>query len=220
MSGVIGVAAAELGRYSQFTSCLANLEKPKGTTVVFEVGIDVAVNRNNIVREAIAREAPWVFFVDDDMLFGPDHLTRLLAHEKPIVSSLYFNRKPPYFPVAYNRQSTNAEGGPIWNPVSLVGAPGSGLVDIVACGAGGLLVQTPVFLSLPSYGSWFKRNKAGEDMSFCARAVEAGFPLHLDLGARMGHISNYSVWPMRDAEGHWTAGIGITKDAMLAVELG
>ena len=92
-------------------------------------------------------------------------------------------------------------------------------MDIVACGAGGLLIQTSALLSMP-YGHWFDRFGAGEDMSFCRRAVALGVPLYLDLGARMGHISNYSVWPMRDKDGHWTAGIGITKDAMLAVELG
>ena len=75
-----------------------------------------------------------------------------------------------------------------------------------------------MFLAL-EYDSWFKRAGAGEDMSFCARAVEAGFPLYVDLGARMGHISTYSVWPMHQ-DGHWTSGIGITKEHMLAVELG
>ena len=53
MTGVVGVACADLGRYSQFSSCLANLVKPEGTEVVFEVGIDVAVNRRNIVRRAL-----------------------------------------------------------------------------------------------------------------------------------------------------------------------
>jgi hypothetical protein len=34
----------------------------------------------------------------------------------------------------------------------------------------------------------------------------------------MGHISTYSVWPMKAET--WTAGIGLTKEHMLAVELG
>ena len=67
-----------------------------------------------------------MFFVDDDMLFGPGHVDGLLAHEKPIVSALYFNRKPPYYPVAYNRQAEDEHGLPIWNPVDLTDAPSSG----------------------------------------------------------------------------------------------
>ena len=216
--GVVGVACAELGRYSQFSECLANLVQPEDTTVKFEVGIDVAVNRRNIVRFALDREAEWVWFVDDDMLFAPGHLTGLLAHGQPIVASLYLNRKPPYYPVAYNRKFVGPDGGPAWNPVDLEDAPASGLADIVAAGTGGLLVCTEVFRAL-EYDSWFKRDGAGEDMSFCARAVEAGFPLYLDLGARMGHISTYSVWPMKGEE-TWTAGIAISEGWMLAVNLG
>jgi GT2 family glycosyltransferase len=218
VSGVIGVACADLGRYSQFSSCLANLVKPEGTEVVFEVGIDVAINRRNIVRRALETNVEWVFFVDDDMLFGPAHLWNLLAHNKPIVASLYLNRKPPYYPVAYNRRFIQANGDPAWNPVDLEGAPASGLVDIVAAGTGGLLVRTRVFAAMP-FDSWFRREGAGEDMSFCHRAIEAGFPIYLDLAARMGHISNYSVWPMQREE-HWSAGIGVTEGWMLSVELG
>jgi GT2 family glycosyltransferase len=216
MSGVVGVACADLGRYSQFSQCLANLVKPEGSHVQFEAGIDVAVNRRNVVRYALENEYDWVWFVDDDMLFAPDHLWRLLDHNQPIVASLYLNRKPPYYPVAYNRRY-EIEGNPYWNPIDLDGAPSSGLADIVAAGTGGLLVRCEVFEAL-EYDQWFKREGAGEDMSFCRRAIEAGFPMYVDLGARMGHISNYSVWPIPGAK--WTAGIGITAEHMLAVDLG
>jgi len=217
ISGVIGVACAELGRFSQFSECLANLVKPEGTVVKFEVGIDVAVNRRNVVRFALENEHDWVFFVDDDMLFSPDHLLQLLSHDQPVVASLYLNRKPPFYPVAYNRRFVRENGDPAWNPVDLEGAPAFGLADIVAAGTGGLLVRSVVFEAL-EYDSWFKRDGAGEDMSFCHRVVEAGVPLYLDLAARMGHISTYSVWPMKAET--WTAGIGLTKEHMLAVELG
>jgi len=217
MTGVVGVACAELGRFSQFSECLANLVKPEGTVVKFEVGIDVAVNRRNVVRSMLEGEYDWVFFVDDDMLFSPGHLLQLLSHDQPVVASLYLNRKPPFYPVAYNRRFIQDNGDPAWNPVDLEGAPAFGLADIVAAGTGGLLVRRDVFETL-EYDSWFKREGAGEDMSFCHRAIEAGFPMYVDLGARMGHISNYSVWPIPGAK--WTAGIGITNEHMLAVDLG
>jgi GT2 family glycosyltransferase len=216
-AGVIGVACADLGRYSQFSQCLANLVKPEGTHTQFEVGIDVAVNRRNVVRYALENEYDWVWFVDDDMLFAPDHLMRLLGHDQPIVASLYLNRKPPYYPVAYNRRFMRPDEGPSWNPIDLDGAPASGLADIVAAGTGGLLVRRAVFEAL-EYDIWFKRNGAGEDMSFCARAIEAGFPMYVDLGARMGHISTYSVWPIPGPK--WTAGIAVAEGYMLAVDLG
>ena len=148
---------------------------------------------------------------------NPDHLVKLLAWDKPIVASLYLNRKPPYYPVAYNRRFIQENGDPAWNPIDLDGAPSTGLADVVAAGTGGLLVRSEVFRAL-EYDSWFKRAGAGEDMSFCARAVEAGFPLFVDLGARMGHISNYSVWPLPGKT--WTAGIAVADGYMLALDLG
>lgn len=217
MSGIIGVSASEMARFSQFTSCLANLDKPPGTVVQFETGIDIAINRRAIVRSALESNAEWVWFVDDDMLFPPDHLMRLLSHEKDVVASLYMNRKPPFYPVAFNRK-TVTENGSVWHPVDLRGAPSSGLVEIVAAGAGGLLVRTGVLHKI-AYDRWFVRDGAGEDLSFCDRVLGAGVPILLDLAARMGHISTYAVWP-RNASGQWDACIALTNEALIAVELG
>lgn len=110
MSGIIGVAASRNARYSAFTERLANLEKPDGTKVVIKTGIDIAINRRDIVREAIACHDDWVFFVDDDMLFPPDHLERLLAHDLPAVGSLYLNRTPPFYVMAFGARGVDGGG--------------------------------------------------------------------------------------------------------------
>lgn len=212
MSGVIGIAALEHARYSQFTECLGNLEKPPGAKVVTKTGIDIGINRRDIVRDALEADAEWVLFLDDDMLFPPDHLTRLLAHEQPVVASLYLTRKPPHYAVAYN-EYVEGQG---WRPVTLEGAPPNGLSDIVAAGTGGMLVRTEVFRAIP-YDTWFLHEDGTEDLPFCTRVIEAGFPIYLDLEARMGHLSTYAIWP--EFTTAWVGAIKISDEKTIRVLL-
>lgn len=217
MSGLIGVSASVNARFSAFTECLANLWKPRDTEVVIEPGIDIGANRNKIVRRALDHGRQWVFFVDDDMVFREHHLTKLLNHEQPVVASLYLNRKPPFYPVAYNN-FTLENGKPVWKPVVLDGAPDSGLAEIVAAGTGGMLIRTEVFRAI-DYDTWFTSvSAAGEDLAFCQRVTAAGFPIYLDLGAPMGHISTYEVWP-RFQKG-WSGSVELTDNDAFPVALG
>lgn len=217
MAGVIGVSASVLGRFSEFTECLANLDKPPGTRVIFKTGIDISINRRDIVREALKDHAEWVWFVDDDMLFEGGHLLQLLSHGKPAVASLYVNRKPPIYPVAFNER--NFDNGVVtWKPVVLADAPPSGLAEIVAAGTGGLLVRSEVFKAI-EYDTWFLHDEGTEDLPFCWRVYLAGFQLFLDLGAPMGHISTYSVWPVRGEE-KWQAEIVFDAKHSLYAEMG
>lgn len=216
MSLIVGISASENARYSQFTECLGNLDKPPDTKVVIRTGIDIGINRRDIVRQALEGSTEWVFFLDDDMLFPPDHLTRLLAHEVPVVASLYLNRKPPHYANAFNRQKILDDGSLVWQPVTLLGAPGEGLAEIVAAGTGGMLVRTDVFRSIP-HDTWFLHEQGTEDLPFCARVIESGYRIYLDLGAAMGHISTYSIWPVFD--GGWKGAIRISNKSALMVEL-
>ena len=216
MAGIIGVSALELGRFSRFTSCLANLVMPQNTTVQFETGIDIAINRRNIVRLALEKNADWVWFVDDDMMFPINHLERLLIHDVPLVASLYLNRKPPFGPMAYNSTKV-IDNKQVWATVSLNGAPETGLVEIIAAGTGGMLIKTDVFRAIP-YDTWFLHDEGTEDLPFCARVVAAGFSLYLDLEARMGHISTYTIWPTFKND-IWQAGISLTDKDVIIAEL-
>lgn len=216
-SVVIGISASENARYSQFAECLGNLDKPPGTRVVLETGIDIGINRRQIVRDALEHDASWVFFLDDDMLFPSDHLIRLLAHNVPVVASLYLNRKPPHYACAFNQSIIDSDGSPHWRPVTLQGAPKKGLAEIVAAGTGGMLVRTDVFQAIP-YDTWFLHEQGTEDLPFCARVIDAGYRIYLDLAAVMGHISTYSIWPVfRDGE--WHGAIRISPSKTMFVEL-
>lgn len=215
MSVLIGVSALIQARYSAFSECLANLdETPK--EVLFATGIDIGANRNRIVRHALSGDYSHVWFVDDDMIFPKDHLLRLLAHNQPVVASLYLNRKPPFYPVAYNSM-TLVDGVPVWKPVSLQGAPSEGLGEIVGAGTGGMLIRTEVFRAI-EYDTWFEHHQSTDDLAFCQRVTAAGFPIFLDLGATMGHISTYEVWPRWQTG--WMGSVELSERDVIPMKLG
>jgi GT2 family glycosyltransferase len=219
MTGIIGVSASRNARYSAFTECLANLDKPQDTWTVVKTGIDIATNRRDIVRDALAEDhVEWVLFLDDDMVFGEDHLRQLLDHDLWIVASLYLNRTPPYYAMAFNERTIDNDGRPAWKPISLDGAPEEGLSEVVAAGTGGMLVRREVFEEV-EYDTWFAHSyeRSTDDIAFCERVTEAGFKIWLDLGSPMGHISIHEVWPRRDEE--WHVGLQLSEKEELKVKL-
>lgn len=201
MSGTIGIVASDLGRYTMFTKCLIHIRAPVNTQIEWGVGTDFANNRNGLVRQSLDRGSEWMFFLDDDHAFPPDHLIRLLSHEQPIVASLYASRASPFNPIAYDFVS-EAEG---WTAVELKGRGKDELVAVDGAGTGGMLVRSEVFHAMPY--PWFEKTKIGsEDLEFCRKAKELGFPVLLDLGAPMGHMTTASIWPSF-VDGDWTSGI-------------
>lgn len=217
MSGTIGVAASRNARFSAFTECLANLVKPPDTTVLIKTGIDIATNRRDIVRQALEDGDDWVLFVDDDMVFEPGHLLQLLSHDLPVVASLYINRTPPFYVMAFGKRKTQPDGwGKSWIPVSLDGAPEEGLAEVIAAGTAGMLIRREVFEAI-DYDSWFIQDGTSDDIAFCERVTEAGFKIYLDLAAPMGHISIHEVWPKYNQG--WYVGLQLSEDERLDVKL-
>lgn len=213
------MSALVQARYSAFSECLANaMIGENDAEVMFATGIDIGANRNSIVRCALDNEFDWVWFVDDDMTFPSDHLFNLRAHGQPVVASLYLNRKQPHYPMAFN-ESTLVDGVRQWRPVSLSGAPDQGLAEVVAAGTGGMLVRHEVFRSI-EYDTWFDHHQSTDDLAFCQRVIEAGFPIYLDLAAVMGHISTYEVWPMFQRQQGWSADVRLSNDYSYKVRLG
>jgi hypothetical protein len=220
VSGAVGVIASDSARFTAFSMCLTRLHTPVNTAVLWGVGSDRSIGRNNVVRAALDQGAEWLLFVDDDMAFPQDILMRLLAWDQPIVASLYVGRMAPHYPIAYT-QIVEVEGVEVYVPVDLTRTPTTGLVEVVGAGTGGMLIRSEVFHALErDYGhEWFTHTTAkSEDLMFCDRAIAAGFPVHLDLEARMGHIAPSVVWPV-GAGGEWQIGFVFSENTKLPVRV-
>lgn len=182
--GTIGITCLETARYTVFTASLAGLDVPEGSQIVWGMGLDVAGNRNYIC-EQLRPEDEWLFFVDDDAVFKSDVLMRLLAHDVDVVAALYLRKMRPFPPQAFVDDA--------YSPVDLATCPTSGLAEVWAAGTSGMLIRRRVLDSIEP--PWFQNWNLGDDAWFCRRLRDQGIPIHVDLDARMGHLSTVAIWP-------------------------
>lgn len=218
MSGHVGIIANDAGRYTMFPVCLSQLHHPPNTGILWRLTSDRIVGRNGVVKVALEEGSEWVLFLDDDHAFPPDILHRLLAHDRPIVGALYLQRQTPFGPIAYDRKDENGD----YHQVDLRTIdPDGGLLEVAACGTGGMLIRSEVFHAILEASPGepvFEHGRASEDMIFCDKARELGFPIYIDPSARMGHLSMASCWANHDGE-RWSVGFHLADGFSMVGEL-
>lgn len=212
MAGIIGVPCSDTGRYSAFSEALANLLRPEGTILRFAPSTWRHYARNQIVEWMFEEDADWVLMIDDDHVFPPDALERLLAHDKDIVAALCLRRSEPYGPFCFTEETS--EG--IYRALDLR-ASEPVLTPVVAVGTGMMLIRRRVFETLPR--PWFTiSHDSGEDMLFCKAARAAGIELYCDLGLQIGHLTTTVVLPVQTRSG-WKVGFLVSDETRITREL-
>jgi hypothetical protein len=155
-------------------------------------GTLICDQRVDLVNMALTQGAEWILWLDSDMRFPADALSRLLAHGKPIVGTNYSQRVVPPLPTAHVSIG-NGEFKNMWT-----NADSTGLAEIDFLGMGCLLTKAEVFKRMEK--PWFHlgystRNHKfiGEDVYFCLNAAKAGYPVLLDhdLSKEIGHIGSF-----------------------------
>lgn len=214
MTGFVGIVCAETARYSQFHADLHQLIAPEGIDIITSIGASdsaLSMSRNEIVRAFLKTDADWLLMIDDDHAIDPRFLVDLIRRQVgrppvPILSSLYLTKKAPFQPTLYGKPYV--EGGRTWFPgLFLDEFPTTGIVPVYATGASGQLVRRVVYETLPA--PWYNLGQSdhlGEDMLFCHVAQQAGFPVHVDLEARLGHLAPFQIWP-HVLNGQWITSI-------------
>jgi GT2 family glycosyltransferase len=155
--------------------------------------------RNALTRDALATpEVTHLLWIDADMVFRPETLKRLLAHDLPIVGGLCFDRRHPFKPVIGREfhPSYGYEPGTIgW----LYDYPPDDVIEVDRTGGAFLLVRREVFETIsrqePSSPLpwWTPIDGSAEDISFCVRAKAAGFPIKVDTGCKIGHVGEVII---------------------------
>lgn len=158
-------------------------------------GYTTAEGRNYSAIQAEKEKCDYLLFVDDDMVFPPDTLDRLLEHRKRVIGVASNSRMLPL-------ESTVAlmdEHGEYLPREKL--PPWKKLPDEVfkcySVGAGVMLIAMEVFRFIEK--PWFHfetfengRIKNGEDAWFCGRARAKGIEIWCDPTIPIGHIGNYT----------------------------
>jgi glycosyltransferase involved in cell wall biosynthesis len=149
--------------------------------------------RNNMVQSAMDDGCSHVLFIDADMRFPKDTLIRLLNHNKGIVGVNATTRSEPVKPTA--KKLEVKDDHVIWHPVWSKEATGIEVVDGIGCGV--MLIDAEVIKGLEKPYFYFEQlpnhKILGEDIYFCIKASDAGFPTYVDhdLSKEIKHIGSY-----------------------------
>lgn len=137
-----------------------------------------------------------LLFLDADMVWPTDVLTKLLAHhDKGIVGGLYVMRHPPFAPVALKDGSV-PEGSLVTQYQHAGEAlTSTELIPVEVLGMGCTLIPMTVFDQIGPR-PWFEyANDADgwpvvtEDVPFCQKAAKAGYSILLDPTISCGHVT-------------------------------
>lgn len=149
-------------------------------------------NRHILVSRALNFEATHLLFWDADIKAPADCIVKLVNHHLPIVAINYAKKEPEARPTAYI--DTDGYTGPCYSQ-----AHHTGLQEVSSCGFGLMLIEAGVFEKLsPPFFQFTQVGQDGiktetEDVFFCHKAKEAGFPIVIDhdLSKECAHLGDW-----------------------------
>lgn len=148
--------------------------------------------RTKVIEQARANNAKWLLFLDTDVLAPPDVVTRLMSHNKPLVTGIYYMKSQPSQPVIFQKMGN----GPYWD------FPVNELFEIEGSGLGCTLIDMDVFDKFEEEDlPFFKENwtytkkdgskvrvKVGEDHWFFMKSKELGYQPYCDSSILCDHM--------------------------------
>lgn len=186
----------------------------------------IVEGRNAAVERFLQRpDVEWLMWVDTDMGFAADSVDRLIASadptERPIVGGLCFSQKevepdgmggfrtsPSPTIYRWTDAGQGRQGFVPWYDY-----PSNEVIPVAGTGSAFILIHRSVLEKLGAEGPvWYNRltnpttgQLLSEDLSFCARAVQADFPIFIDTSVKTTHQKTQWV---SEADYRWAAGRG------------
>jgi hypothetical protein len=165
----------------QTTFSLVNMVKGMdNVSYAIQTGADVPGGRTILINRAREHNFTHILFVDEDVSFPSDSLTRLVAHNKDIIGADYNFRELPL------RSMATADKKEKDKPFKCKSLP-----------TGFMLIKLAVFDKVPTPWFLFEWNDGGkmvfsEDVYFCRKAIEVGFGVWCDPTINVKHIGQYA----------------------------
>lgn len=176
---------------------------------------DLATSRNEVMAAWLDKTpARWLLFVDTDMGFAPDALSRLLEHaeDHPVIGGLCFTHKRSsvtregaqrftVFPTIYRYVETDNPDGMAAGFQCAYAYPEDTLMEVAGTGAAFLLIERGFAEAMREQmgDTWFDHahhpelgTRFSEDLSFCVRVAAMGENVMVHTGVKTSHRK--SIW--------------------------
>jgi len=186
--------------------CFHTLNTNDAVSLKISEGTLIANQRAELTLDAMREQCSHILFIDSDMRFPQDLISRLLAHDLDIIATNCARRRMPTGPTA-QVYKPDGERELVWTmPES------KGLQEVHSVGMGVMMIKSSVFkaLSEPWYETPWRHDKRGyigEDVFFCRKAREDGFKIWIDhdVSKEIGHIGMFEfkhdhTWAIKDLE--------------------
>jgi len=152
----------------------------------FSEGTYLEKARNMIHEKFLKSNAKYLMMLDSDVLFPPNMLETLMAHNLPIVGGWYRDKKAEdHHPAVYDFVEDREDGVAIFRHRK---EPGTGLEKVSAMGAGCWLMTREVAEALGDEPYGKNIAGGGEDMKLCRRLMELNIPLYVDWSLNCAHL--------------------------------
>lgn len=145
----------------------------------------VVVARSGLAQYALDNCFDYILYIDDDHIWPPDVIHRLLSHNVRAVSALYYRRMPPYGPVAF-KGVTISNGDVLYERLR---GDETGLLSIDAVGMGCFLLDVEVLKQM-SQPFFVMEGREGSDIHFSRRIRDLNIPIYLDADLVVGHLGD------------------------------
>jgi hypothetical protein len=186
--------------------CFHTLNTNDAVSLKISEGTLIANQRAELTLDAMREGCSHILFIDSDMRFPQDMISRLLAHDLDIVATNCARRRIPTGPTA-QVYKPDGERELVWTMPD-----DTGLKEVHSVGMGVMMIKANVFkaLSEPWYETPWRHDKRGyigEDVFFCRKARDAGFKIWIDqdVSKEIGHIGMFEfkhdhTWVIKDLE--------------------
>lgn len=179
---LIAVPTAKYVETETFKS-IYDLEVPVDckTELQFFYGYNIDQIRNLIA--SWAERYDYLLAVDSDIMLPNDALKKMLKHDVDVVSGMYIQR----IPNTHSLELYGPAGRLSYNEVK-----DKGLMEIVSCGFGCVLVKSEVFKAVGYpyfvyHSALDHKDTISEDTDFCKKARDKGFKVWVDTSIKCPH---------------------------------
>lgn len=194
---------AEVSVMQEIIHAIQDPNCPVGAVQYYNGDSLIPRGRNKIAKMFMDSKYKYLMFIDSDIIFRRDMITKLRQHDKPICGGVYLKKTLPYTPVMNGLLSEEGD-------LKVMREIGTGFMMIRRDVFAGLATMRPEDTYKPdsdepegTYHDWFKVGvKDGrylsEDYYFCQNALELGYKSYLDPSILVTHIGRMD-YPTRDA---------------------